>query len=234
VKRYLAEAIGTFFLVLLGAGAIVINDLQDQAVTHLGIALAFGLVVMAMISAIGETSGAHMNPAVTLGFWVSGRFPTRDILPYVVAQLIGALLASVLLRTTFPEHVSLGATSPSGSWMQTATLEFLITFLLMFVILNVATGGKEKGIVAGITIGGTVALAALVVGPITGASMNPARSIGPALVSLQKETIWELWLYTIPTVLGAVSSVPIFNVLKGNTASVAAEDKLTEVSEKPS
>jgi len=204
-KKCFAEFLGTFALVFAGTGAIVINDVSDGAVTHVGIALTFGLVVLAMIYAVGDISGAHINPAVTSAFWLSGRFPGRSVLPYVVSQCLGAVLASGVMRLLFPAHIMLGATLPAGSETQSFVLELILTFLLMFVILNVSTGAKEKGITAGIAVGAVIALEALFAGKICGASMNPARSLAPALVSGHLE---HIWIYLLAPVVGA--SLAIF------------------------
>ncbi|MBI1249005.1 aquaporin [bacterium] len=220
LRRYLAEFIGTFGLVFAGTGAIVINDVSNQAITHVGIAITFGLIVMAMIYALGDISGAHMNPAVTIGFWATRLFPTKQIGPYIVAQLAGAILASIVLRILFLDHATLGATLPSGPWWQSFVLEFVLTFLLMFIILNVATGAKEKGIMAGAAIGGTVALEAMFAGPICGASMNPARSIAPAVVSGQ---IQYLWIYIVATIAGALFGVLAFRATQDETESANTE-----------
>lgn len=207
MNRYLAEFLGTFALIFAGTGAIIINDVTQGTVTHPGVALTFGLIVMAMIYAIGDISGAHINPAVTLAFWVARRFPGRDVGPYLVAQFLGGVLASVVLRFLFPEHDTLGATLPAGSWQQSWVLEFFLTCILMFVILCIAKGAKEKGIMAGAAIGGVVALEAMFAGPICGASMNPTRSLAPALVSGQLQ---HLWLYLVAPIAGAVVAVPLF------------------------
>jgi len=199
-KKCFAEFFGTFALVFAGAGAIVINDVSSGAVTHVGIALTFGLVVLAMIYAIGDVSGAHLNPAVTLGFWFSGRFPGGTVAPYIASQCLGAFGASGVLRLLFPAHTTLGATLPAGSEMQSFVLELILTFFLMFVILNVSTGAKEKGFTAGIAVGAVIALEALFAGKICGASMNPARSLAPALISGHRE---HLWIYLVAPVLGA-------------------------------
>lgn len=209
MRRYLAEFVSTFALVFAGTGAIVVNDVAG-AVTHIGISLVFGLIVMAMIYSVGDISGAHMNPAVTVAFWFGNRFPLKEIAPYVVAQLLGAIAASVMLRILFFDHPNLGATLPQGPWWQSFVLEFLLTFMLMFVVLRVSVGAKEKGIMAGAAIGGTVALEALFAGPICGASMNPARSIGPALVSGQLQ---HLWIYLVATVAGAMFAVLVCRVI---------------------
>ncbi|MGH7428071.1 MAG: aquaporin, partial [Candidatus Methylomirabilaceae bacterium] len=172
-----------------GTTAIVVNDMGG-AVSHVGVALTFGLVVFAMIAALGDVSGAHLNPAVTIGFCLARRFPGSAVAPYVSSQCLGALLASVTVRLLFPTHVGLGGTSPAGPVYQSWVLEALLTAGLMFVILGVSTGAKEKGITAGLAIGSVVALEALFAGPVCGASMNPARSLGPALVSGQLGTLW--------------------------------------------
>lgn len=204
MRKLFAEFIGTFALVFAGTGAITINDVSGGVVTHVGIALTFGLVVMAMIYAVGDVSGAHLNPAVTLAFWVSGRFKAAAVAPYIGTQIVGAIAASALLRILFPGHATLGATLPAGPAMQSFVLEVVLTFVLMFVILNVSTGAKEKGIMAGAAVGGVIALEALFAGPICGASMNPARSLAPALVSLKLES---LWIYLLAPPLGAVLAV---------------------------
>jgi len=155
---------------------------------------------MAMIYAVGDVSGAHFNPAVTLGFWLARRLPGSDVLPYVVSQLAGALVASLLVRALFGVHAHLGATLPAGGVWQSFFLEIVLTLLLMFTILSVSTGAKEKGVTAGLAIGGTVGLAALFAGPISGASMNPARSLAPALVGGQLQF---LWVYLLAPLLGS-------------------------------
>jgi aquaporin NIP len=191
-KKLNAEFIGTFILVFAGTGAVVINDVSGGSITHVGIALTFGLVVLAMIYAVGDISGAHFNPAVTSAFWLAGRLPGGLVLPYVTSQCLGALAASGLLHALFPAHGTLGGTRPAGPEQQSFLLELILTFILMFVILNVSTGAQEKGITAGIAVGAVIGLEALFAGPICGASMNPARSLAPALVSGH----WEhLWLY---------------------------------------
>jgi aquaporin NIP len=202
MKKYLAEAIGTFCLVFAGTGAIVINEVTGK-VTHVGISLTFGLVVMAMIYAIGDISGAHINPAVTLGFWIGRRLPGAAVLPYIGSQLIGAFAASGLLWLMFAQS-TLGATHPAGSVWQSFALETVLTAILMFVILGVATGPKEKGLLAGVAIGGVIAFEALFAGPICGASMNPARSLAPAVLS---GAISDIWIYLLAPVLGSAVGV---------------------------
>ena len=207
MKKLLAEVLGTFTLVFAGTGAIVANGVSGGAVTHVGIALTFGLVVMALIYTYGDVSGAHLNPAVTVAFAVAGRFGWREVPGYVLAQVLGALAASGMLRVLFPEQVSLGATLPSGSVGQSFWLEVILTAMLMMTVLSVSTWAKEKGVTAAIAIGGVVGLEALFAGPICGASMNPARSLGPALMSGQTQ---HLWVYLVATTLGAVLAVPLF------------------------
>jgi len=204
MKKVFAEFFGTFALVFAGTGAITINDVSGGAITHVGIALTFGLVVLAMIYAVGDVSGAHLNPAVTVGFWVSGRFPAAELLPYLGAQLSGALVASAVLRVLFSTHATLGATLPTGAPWQSFVLETILSFILMLVILNVSTGAKEKGITAGIAVGAVIALEAMFAGPISGASMNPARSFAPAFVTVK---FANLWIYLTAPVLGSVLAV---------------------------
>ena len=203
-KKLAAEAIGTFALVFAGTGAIIINDVTGGAVTHVGVALTFGLVVFAMIAAVGDVSGAHLNPAVTVGFAIARRLEGRLVLPYVASQLTGAIAASVVLRLLFPDSATLGGTQPAGSVAQAFVLEIVLSAALMFVILGVTVGAKEKGLTAGLAIGATVGLEALFAGPITGASMNPARSLGPAVVSGQWAAVW---IYIVAPLIGAAVAV---------------------------
>lgn len=202
-QRLLAEFLGSFALVFAGTGAIVIDELTG-AVTHVGVALTFGLVVLALIYALGDVSGAHLNPAVTFGFVIARRFPIREAWSYVAVQCTGAIAASALLRVMFPDSEKLGATIPFGSIARSLVLELLMTAFLMFVILTSTTGAKEKGLVVGIVVGAVIGLEAMFAGPICGASMNPARSIGPALVSGHLES---LWVYLLAPVLGAAVAV---------------------------
>ena len=201
MKKLVSEVFGTFALVFAGTGAIIINDVTNGTITHVGVALTFGLIVLAMIYTFGDVSGAHLNPAVTIGFFAAGRMPGREVLPYIGAQILGALLASAVLRGLFPQHATLGATLPAGSAMQSFVLELILTALLMLVILSVSTGAKEKGITAGIAVGAVIALEAMFAGPICGASMNPARSLAPALIAGR---VSELWIYLAAPTLGAL------------------------------
>jgi aquaporin NIP len=215
-KKAFAEAIGTFALVFCGTGAIIIDQMTGGAVTHVGVSITFGLIVLAMIYALGDISGAHLNPAVSIAFMVADRINAKDTVLYIIAQLSGALLASLLLKLLFPLNSSLGSTIPSGSYLQSFVLETILTFLLMFVIMNVSSGAKEKGITAGIAVAAVVGLEAMFAGPICGASMNPARSIAPAMVSGSMEIIQCQWIYIIAPILGAVIAVFAFNSIKPN------------------
>lgn len=211
MRKYLAEGIGTFALVFCGTGAIIIDQITGGSITHLGIAITFGFIVTVMIYSIGDLSGAHLNPAVSVAFWVAKRLPNAQLIPYILAQVIGAIVASLILKLLFPEATTMGETLPSGSLLQSFVMEVILTFFLMFVIINVATGSKEVGIMAGLAIGLTVLLAALFAGPICGASMNPARSLAPALVAFNFEAIW---IYLSAPFIGAVLSIWVWKILK--------------------
>jgi aquaporin NIP len=206
LRRLLAEYIGTFLLVFVGTSAIVVNDLYAGVVTHWGISAVFGLIVMTMIYAVGDISGAHFNPAVTFAFWVVKRMESREVMPYILSQFVGALTGSAFIWALFPQHLTLGATISALPFIQTFLLELVLSFTLMFVIIHVSTGAKEKGLMAGAAIGGTVCLAALFAGPLTGASMNPARSFAPAVFAGQWASL-GIYLTTpfIGTALGALT-----------------------------
>lgn len=211
MKKYIAELIGTFALIFCGTGAIIINQESGGVITHAGIAATFGLIVAAMIYTVGDISGAHLNPAVTIAFWVAKVFPAKEILPYVISQGVGAFLASFTLHFLFPNNLTLGATIPAGSEIQSFILELILTFLLMFTIIHVARGSKEQGMFAGLAIGSVVLLEAMFAGPICGASMNPIRSLSPAVVSGHFE---HLWVYLSAPMVGAVLAVWIWKVLR--------------------
>ncbi len=204
MKKLAGEFIGTFSLVFAGTGAIVVNETSNGAVTHVGVALTFGLVVLAMIYTVGDISGAHLNPAVSLGFFAARRFSMREVIPYIVSQCAGAFAASGVLRLLFPRDATLGATLPAGSATQSFVLELILTAILMFVILSVSTGAAEKGITAGIAVGSVIGLEAMFAGPICGASMNPARSLAPAVVS---QHLSSLWIYLVAPTTGALLAV---------------------------
>jgi aquaporin NIP len=212
-----AELIGTFALVFAGAGAIMV-DAKTGALGHVGVAITFGLVIMAMIYAVGHVSGAHFNPAVSLAFALSRHFPWPRVAAYWAAQVAGALLAAILLRGSLGNVAHVGATLPSGSQRQSFVWEVLLTFFLMFVIMAVATDTRAVGEAAALAVGGTVALDAMFGGPISGASMNPARSLGPALVS---GNLHALWLYLVAPLLGAALGALAYQFVRGEETRVA-------------
>lgn len=201
MKRYIAELIATYFLVFCGTGAIIIDQETGGTVTHVGIALSFGIIVTVMIFAYGRISGAHMNPAVTLTLVLLKLHPRKELFPYIFTQIVGAILASLTLLALFPNNELLGSTNPSGSWWQSFVLEFILTLLLMLVILFTSQGRKVEQYFAPFAIGLTVLLEAQFAGPICGASMNPARSIAPAVVSGHVD---NLWIYILATTIGAL------------------------------
>jgi aquaporin NIP len=210
-----AEAIGTFALVFAGAGAIMVDE-KTGALGHVGIALTFGLVIMAMIYAVGHISGAHFNPAVSFAFALTRHFAWARMVTYWAAQFSGAVAAALLLRASLGDLANIGATTPSGSDRQAFLWETVLTFFLMFVIMAVATDTRAVGEAAAIAIGGTVALDALFGGPITGASMNPARSAGPAITAAELN---DLWLYLTAPLLGASLGALVYQFLRGEPTS---------------
>lgn len=217
-RRAGAELVGTFALVTAGCGAIVVDSIGG-ALTHVGVALTFGLIISVMISATGHLSGAHFNPAVTVAFALTRHFAWRDVPVYVGSQLAGATAGALTLRTLFGQAANLGATLPSGSVLQSFGLEILLTAVLMFVIISVATDTRAVGQMAALAIGGTVALDALWGGPISGASMNPARSIGPALIA----GVWrDQWLYVVAPLLGAALGAFGYQALRSPLPEVPA------------
>jgi aquaporin NIP len=214
-RRLAAEFVGTFALVFAGCGGVMV-DAKTHALGHVGVAITFGLVIMAMIYAVGH--GAHFNPAVTFAFAVSRHFPWRRATGYWATQLAGALAAAAILRGSLGNIAHVGATLPSGSQAQSFLWELVLTFFLMFVIMAVATDTRAVGEAAAIAIGGTVGLDAMFGGPISGASMNPARSIGPAFVS---GDLHALWLYILAPLVGAALGALIYQVVRGEpTAAV--------------
>lgn len=211
-NKLFAEFMGTFILIFIGCGGIVVNDLYNGILGHLGVNLVFGLVVMAIIYAIGHVSGAHINPAVTIGFLVAGRIEKKIVLPYIFVQILGATTAALVLHLFFPTHTTLGSTLPDGSLLRSFVLEIFLSFILMFIVLNVSTGHKETGMMAGVAVGGTIVFEALVGGPISGASINPARSLGPALISGNLNAIW---IYLTAPVIGTILAHPTCQWVQG-------------------
>ena len=216
----MAEGIGTFGLVFAGCGAIVINQESGGTIGHAGIAITFGLIIMTMIYATGHISGAHFNPAVTAAFAVSRHFPWPDVPVYWTAQLLGAIAAATVLRLLFGNVANLGATSPIGSDSQSFFLELALSFFLMFVIISVATDVRAVGQAAAIAIGGIVGLSAMFGGPISGASMNPARSLGPALISGRSES---QWLYVIAPLIGATLGAVTYQFIRDRPRDEGSE-----------
>ena len=209
--RLAAEALGTFMLVFIGSGASAVNAWSHGAVTHVGIALAFGLVILAAVYLFGHISGAHFNPAVTVGFWLGGRFPGREVMPYASAQISGAIAAAGILRMILGSYASAGATRPTIGVLPSLGIEFLLTFFLMLAIMAVATDARVTGSVGGLVVGATVGFDALMGGPLTGASMNPARSFGPALTS----GVWSAhWVYWLGPLVGAAAAVYTYDYLR--------------------
>jgi len=217
VRPLIAEFLGTFTMVFCGTGAMTINEITGGSVGGVGIGISWGFIIIAMIYSFGDISGAHFNPAVTIAFAAAKKFRWQQVPTYVLVQFIGAISASLLLHFLFPASEWLGGTQPSVvpyfEPYKAFILEILLTFFLMMVIIHVSTGSKEVGIVAGLAIGGVVMLEAIFAGPMTNASMNPARSFGPALVSGHLE---NLWLYLIAPVIGALLAIPLCRLLKGN------------------
>ena len=203
MKNYIAETIGTFSVIFCGCGAMVINDFTGGTITHPGVAITWGLIVMAMIYAFGDISGAHFNPAVTIGFAVAKKFSWQEVPMYIVSQFIGAIAASLLLLYLFPES-DLGATLPTIEPLKVFTVELLISFFLVVVIINVSTGSKEIGPIAGIAVGSVILLEAMFAGPLTKASMNPIRSLAPALAS---GNFTHLWVYLTAPFVGMFLAV---------------------------
>ena len=229
-RAYLAEAIGAYLLVFAGPGAVVVDAVSGGGVSPLGIGLSFGLAVMVAIFAIGHISGAHINPAVTIAFAALGRFPRGHVLPYIGAQLVGAIAASATHRALFGNVAGLGSSVPGGGAGQALGLEIVLTTFLMLVIVSVATDRRATPGSAAIAIGGYVALAATFAGPIAGASMNPARSLGPALMS---GTWTDHWVYWVGPIVGAVLGALVYSVIRdGETpqpAGVVEPEAITHV-----
>lgn len=212
VQKLIAEVLGTYFLIFAGCAAVVVNSDKNSVVTLPGISIVWGLVVMVMVYSVGHISGAHFNPAVTIAFATCKRFPWKQVPAYVVAQVIGSTLASGTLRLIFngkQDHFP--GTLPAGSDLQSFVIEFIITFYLMFVISGVATDNRAIGELAGLAVGATVLLNVMFAGPISGASMNPARSLGPAIVS---NTYRGIWIYLLAPTCGAISGAWVYNIIR--------------------
>lgn len=215
MNRLLAETVGTFVLVFAGTGAILVDQTYG-GVGHVGVALSFGLAVLVMIYAVGDVSGAHLNPAVTLGLTVAGKFKPADVPGYVAAQVVGAFAASGLLRVMFPESVALGTTAPAGAEWASFVAEVVTTFVLVLTVLATTRWPKERMGMVGVAVGGAIALDALFAGRVSGASMNPARSLAPAVVSGHME---HLWLYLVAPVVGAVAAASWSRVMTAESKS---------------
>lgn len=206
MKKEIAELVGTFAMVFCGCGAMTINEVTGGDISHVGVAITWGLIVMTMIYAFGDISGAHFNPAVTIAFAVAKKFNWKSVPSYIIFQVIGAFLAILLLWFLFPESESFGHTYPRDGFhpYKAFVLELLLTFFLMVVIINVSTGSKEIGTMAAIAVGAVILLEAMFAGPMTKASMNPARSLAPAIVS---GNLQHLWLYLTAPFIGAILAV---------------------------
>jgi MIP family channel proteins len=222
-RELIAEAVGTFILVFAGTGAVMVNSLSEGAITHLGISFVFGAVVAALIYSLGHISGAHFNPAVTLAFWRSGFFPANRVVPYILAQILGAVLASVVLFLSLGAVANLGATLPlQGNWLQALILETILTFILMLVIFGSGLDRRAPIGFAGIAIGLTVGLEAACMGPITGASMNPVRSFAPALVG----GLWQHhWVYWVAPIVGAQLAGWVYRYLSNQFSDLQLEEE---------
>lgn len=219
IRAYLAEVLGTFILVVCGCGAVVVNQETSGAVSHVGICIVWGLVVMALVYTLGEVSGCHINPAVSIALALVGLFPWRLVPVYIICQVAGAFLGAAMLLAMFPNNEGLGGTYPSGSQLQSFVMELFLTFFLMLCVLFTTQGKRDTVVLAGFAIGSVVLLEALFAGPISGASMNPARSLGPMVLAGKTEAVW---IYLTATTLGAALGAGVWRGLRGN---VPVEEK---------
>lgn len=212
IQKLIAEVFGTYFLIFAGCGSVAVNLDYDKVVTLPGISIVWGLAVMVLVYSVGHISGAHFNPAVTIAFATCKRLPWKQVPPYILAQVLGSTLANGTLRLLFTGKLNhfLG-TQPAGSDVQAFVFEFIITFYLMFVISGVATDNRAIGELAGLAVGATVLLNVMFAGPVTGASMNPARSLGPAIVFHHYD---KLWIYIVAPTTGAISGAWIYNLIR--------------------
>ena len=229
LNKLAAEFTGTFVLVLAGTGAVVANEVSGGAVSHVGIALAFGLAILTMAYAVGDVSGGHFNPAVTMGLWLARKFPGRSVGAYVGAQTAGALVASATLWCLFGNVASLGATTPAGPLAQSFAIEALATAALMFVVLNVTSGSKETGAFGGVAVGAVITLGVMFAGPVSGGSMNPARSLAPAVLT---GNLGTLWVYLAGPLAGAAAAVGMWRVTR--PAASASETPVDTLPIRPS
>lgn len=212
IQKLIAEVLGTYFLIFAGCGAVTVNLDKEKALGIVGISIVWGLVVMVMVYSVGHISGAHFNPAVTIAFASCKRFPLKQVPAYVLAQLLGSILASGTLRLLFEgKQNQFAGTLPTGTNIQSFVLEFVITFYLMFVISGVATDNRAIGELAGLAVGSTILLNVMFAGPISGASMNPARSLGPAIVSNEYRGIW---VYILGPIAGAIAGAWVYNIIR--------------------
>lgn len=200
-KKYLSEFIGVFAIVFFGCGAVVVDGLKDGIIGHIAINVSFGVIVMVMIYVFGNVSGAHFNPAVTIAFWAAKKFQGKMVLPYIISQILGGIGGAYMLVILYPMSPTYGENMPSGTTFQALILEIVMTFFLMLIIHGVSTKHLEKGIMAGIAIGSYIAIEGFIAGPVSSSSMNPARSIGPALAS---GDYTKLWIFLIGPVIGAL------------------------------
>lgn len=210
MRRYIAEFIGTFILIFVGIGSIVV-DQHSGGIGLIGVAICWGVTVMALIYTFGSISGAHLNPAVTVTFWMVKLLKGKDVLPYLICQAAGAFAATLALKYLFPAEVFLGETKPTGYPMRSFFLEIIISFILMIVILFTSQGSKETGVLAGLAIGGTVLLLVVFAGPISGTSLNPTRSLAPAIVTGNAE---NLWIYLTAPFIGMFSAGIVWRLMK--------------------